>query len=65
MWVEVKRETDLAAAQKWKDTFERANVPARILPASGPIDTKESSEYRVLVSEERVHVINEIVRKMA
>jgi len=35
------------------------------LPAAGPIDAKEASAYRVLVSEERVHVVNEIVRKMA
>jgi len=64
MWVEVKREPDMAAAQKWKDAFERASVPARILPV-GRIDAKDSSEYRVLVSEERVHVVNEILRKMA
>ena len=65
MWVEVKREQDMAAAQKWKDSFEKANVPTRILPAAGRIDAKDASEYRVLVSEERVHVINEILRKMA
>ena len=64
MWVEVKRETDLSAAQKWKDIFERATVPARILPAGDRIDAKDVSAYRVLVSEERVHVVNEILRKM-
>jgi hypothetical protein len=64
MWVEIKRETDIAAAQKWKDTFEKANVPARILPAGDRIDAKDAPAYRVLVSEERVHVVNEILRKM-
>ncbi len=64
MWVEVKREPDIAAAQKWKDTFERASVPARILPAAERIDATDVSEYRVLVSAERVHVVNEILRKM-
>jgi hypothetical protein len=62
MWAEVKKESDLAAAQKWKDMFEKVGVPTRILPDAEGIDSKNVSGYRVLVSGERVHVINEILR---
>ena len=63
MWVEVKKENDLAAAQKWKDTFEKSGIPTRILPDADTIDSKDIRGYRVMVSQERVHVVNEVLRR--
>jgi hypothetical protein len=51
-------------AEMWKELFEGEGVPTRILPdADTPIST-ETSGYRVLVSQERVHVIEEVLRKL-
>jgi hypothetical protein len=57
MWAQVKSAPDLQEAEKWKELFENAGIPTRLLPEPG------RPGYRVLVSQERVHVIEEILRK--
>jgi hypothetical protein len=64
MWVEVKSAPNLIIAEMWKEFFEGEGIPTRILPDSVKSGSKELAEYRVLVSEEKVHVIKEVLRKL-
>jgi hypothetical protein len=51
-------------AEMWKELFEGEGVPTRILPDTDAPGSTETSGYRVLVSQERVHVIQEVLRKL-
>ena len=51
-------------AEMWKELFEGEGIPTRILPDAGTSESGETSGYRVLVSQERVHVIEEVLRKL-
>jgi hypothetical protein len=64
MWVQVKSAPNLMIAEMWKELFEGEGIPTRILPDAEKIGTVETSGYRVLVSQERVHVIKEVLRKI-
>jgi len=64
MWVQVKSAPNLIIAEMWKEFFEGEGIPTRILPESDKTGSKELSEYRVLVSQEKVHVIEEVLRKL-
>lgn len=65
MWVQVKSAPNLIMAEMWKELFEGEGIPARILPDS---EKKPGSGaltgYRILVSQERVHVVEEVLRKL-
>ncbi len=65
MWVQVKSTPNLIMAEMWKELFEGEGIPARILPDP---DKKPGSgalaDYRILVSQERVHVVEEVLRKL-
>lgn len=63
MWVQVKSAPNLILADMWKDFLEGEGIPARILPE---IDkgTTGLPGYRILVSQERVHVVEEVLRKL-
>jgi hypothetical protein len=64
MWVQVKSAPNLMIAEMWKELFEGEGVPIRILPDTDAPGSTETSGYRVLVSQERVHVIQEVLRKL-
>ena len=64
MWAQVKSAPNLMIAEMWKELFEGEGVPTRILPDTGAPGSIETSGYRVLVSQERVHVIQEVLRKL-
>ena len=64
MWVQVKSAPNLMLAEMWKEYFEGEGIPTRILPEEGDTRPKELAAYRVLVSQERVHVIKEVLRKL-
>jgi len=51
-------------AEMWKELFEGEGVPTQILPTSGEAPGRELTEYRVLVPEDRKHVIEEVLRKL-
>lgn len=51
-------------AEMWKEFFEGEGIPTRILPTPDKAGSGELSEYRVLVSQEKVHVIEEVLRKL-
>lgn len=51
-------------AEMWKELFESEGIPTNILPASDEPMGRESATYRVLVPQDRQHVIEEILRKL-
>ncbi len=64
MWVEIKNVEGLKAAEDWKELFEEQGVPTRILPSSGVAAAKEPATYLVLVPGDKVHIIEEMLRKL-
>jgi hypothetical protein len=64
MWVQVKSAPNLMIAEMWKEFFEGEGIPTRLLPDSDKLEMRESVPYKVLVSRERVHVVEEVLRKL-
>ena len=64
MWTEVKRAQNLMIAEMWKELFEGEGIPTRILPVSGEPIGREVAIYRILVPEDKEHVIEEVLRKL-
>ena len=64
MWVEVKKAQNLMTAEMWKELFEGEGIPSRILPDSGGPVGQELATYRILVPEDKKHVIEEVLRKL-
>jgi len=64
MWVQVKSAPNLMIAEMWKEFFEGEGIPTRILPDAERLEMKESVPYKIFVSQERVHVIEEVLRKL-
>ncbi len=64
MWVKVKSAPNLMMAEMWKEFLEAESIPARILPDPERPGTKETSGYNIYVSQERVHVVREVMRKI-
>jgi len=64
MWVQVKSATNLIIAEMWKELFEGEGIPTRILPEPEKLGAGELTSYRILVSQERVHVVEEVLRKL-
>jgi len=58
MWAEIKKENSLTAAKKWKELIEDEGIPVLILPPRGP----EQGEYRVLVPQDKEHLIQEVLK---
>lgn len=51
-------------AEMWKELFEGEGIPTRIFPTSGLPIGQEFATYRILVPEDKVHVIEEVLRKL-
>jgi hypothetical protein len=64
MWVEVKKAPDLMLAEMWKELFEGEGIPAQLLPVTGEAPNREMVEYRVLVPEDKKHLVEEILKKL-
>ena len=64
MWTEVKKAKNLMVAEMWKEFFEGEGIPARIMPESGLPIGQEFADYRILVPQDKKHVIDEILRKL-
>ena len=64
MWVEVKKAPNLMLAEMWKDLFEGEGIPSRLMPETGLPIGQEFAIYRVLVPEDKKHLIEEILRKL-
>jgi hypothetical protein len=52
-------------AEMWKEYFEGEGIPTRILPdPDKKPDSGELASYRIYVSQEKVHVVEEVLRKL-
>ncbi len=63
MWVQIKSAPNLILAEMWKEFFEGEGVPTRLLMHPDSLGEGESAAFRVLVPEEKLHVLEEILRK--
>ena len=50
--------------EMWKEAFEGEGIPTRILTANGEPQGQELAEYRILVPQDKKHVIDEVLRKL-
>ena len=64
MWVQVKTAPNLMIAEMWKEFLEGEGIPARILPDPDQPGVGELASYRILVAQEKVHVVEEVLRKL-
>ncbi|MFC2010414.1 hypothetical protein ACFLVU_01960 [Chloroflexota bacterium] len=64
MYVEIKKAKTLMIAETWKELFEGEGIPTRILPIPGEAMGQELATYRILVPEDKKHVIEEVLRKL-
>jgi len=64
MWVQVKAAPNLMIAEMWKEFFEGEGVPTLVLPDTEIAGVGELAAYRIFVSQERVHVVEEILRRL-
>ncbi len=64
MWKEIKQAQNLMTAEMWKELFEGEGIPTRILPAAGESIGQELAIYRIMVPEDKEHIIEEILRKL-
>ena len=51
-------------AEMWKEFFEAEGIPTRLLPDPDRPGIGGSPSYNILVSQEKVHVIEEVLRKL-
>ena len=64
MWVEIKRAPNLMLAEMWKELFEGEGVPTRLMPETGLPIGQELATYRVLVPDDKKHIVEEMLRKL-
>ncbi len=64
MWVQVKTAPNLMIAEMWKEFFEGEGVPTLVLPDTEKPGVGELASYRIFVSQEKVHVVEEILRRL-
>ncbi len=64
MWAEIKTAPNRMFAEMWKDLCEGEGIPSMILPADGTLVMSETVEYKVYVPSDKVHIIDEIMRKI-
>ena len=64
MWIEVKKAKSLMVAEMWKELFEGEGIPSRILSTAGKPSGREFADYRVLVPQDKEHIIEEVLRKL-
>ncbi len=64
MWVEVKKAPNLMLAEMWKDFFEGEGIPSRLLPENGLLIGQELATSRVLVPDDKKHLVEEMLRKL-
>jgi hypothetical protein len=51
-------------AEMWKEYFEGEGIPTQIMPVTGEAPTRELVIYRILVPEDKRHLIEEILRTL-
>jgi hypothetical protein len=51
-------------AEMWKEYFEGEGIPTQVLPVSGEAPVREMVTYRVLIPDDKRHLIEEILRTL-
>jgi len=51
-------------AEMWKEYFEGEGIPTQVLPVTGEAPVRELTVYRILVPEDKRHLIEEILRTL-
>lgn len=51
-------------AEMWKEFFEAEGIPTRILPEGEKLQWSEVATYRILVPQDRAHLIEEVLKKV-
>ncbi len=51
-------------AEMWKDFFEGEGIPSRLMPENGLPIGQELTNYRVLVPDDKKHLVDEMLRKL-
>jgi hypothetical protein len=64
MWIEVKKAPNLMLAEMWKEFFEGEGIPTRLMPEKGFPIGQELAEYRIMIPEDKKHIIEEVMRKL-
>ena len=64
MWVQVKAASNLLMAEMWKELFEGEGIPTRLLADPNKHGVGEMATYQVLVPGDKVHVVEEVLRKV-
>ncbi len=64
MWIEVKKASNLMLAEMWKEFFEGEGIPTRLMPEKGLPISQELTDYRIMVPEDKKHIIEEVLRKL-
>lgn len=64
MLIEVRQVPNLMMAEMWKEYFEGEGIPTQILPVTGEAPNRELVAYRILVPEDKKHLIDEILRTL-
>jgi len=64
MWVQIKSAPNLMMAEMWKEFFEGEGIPTRVLAESDKTGISGAARYCIFVSQEKVHVVEEVLRKL-
>jgi hypothetical protein len=64
VWTEVRKTPNLMLAEMWKEYFEGEGIPTQVLPVTGEAPVRELTVYRILVPEDKRHLIEEILRTL-
>lgn len=64
MWSEVKTAPNKMFAEMWHDLFEGEGIPSWIMPEDGTLEMTADKTYKVYVPGDKVHLIEEILRKI-
>jgi hypothetical protein len=64
MWIEVRKVPNLMMAEMWKEFFEGEGIPTHLLPVTSEAPGRELVTYRILVPEDKKHIIDEIMRTL-
>lgn len=64
MWVEIKKASNLAIAEMWRELFEGEGIPTLLKAAGGGAPNRELTAYSVMVPGDKAHVAEEVLRKI-
>ncbi len=64
MWTEIRKTPNLMLAEMWKEYFESEGIPTQILPVTGEAPTRELIPYRILIPDDKKHLVEEILRTL-